>query len=225
MLGRKLALAAAAVAVACAAVAVPAYASWVFTGANVQGYYGTEVDLTPQVTTQTVPGDKYDVQILNRGVWETYGEGLAVEETDTVVPQSITIDQGLAYPAYLRTVFKPKSTGNATESISPTTTIDLLRYEVTRVALGGTSSMRAGRTASYGARVVPLCGPGRLRYEVRNARTGAVVKSGTVSASDLGVASLKVKVSKRGTYRVNMRWLGNSFGATSAWATKVLVVR
>jgi hypothetical protein len=66
MLGRKLALAAAAVAVACAAVAVPAYASWVFTGANVQGYYGTEVDLTPQVTTQTVPGDKYDVQIRTR---------------------------------------------------------------------------------------------------------------------------------------------------------------
>jgi hypothetical protein len=225
MLGRKLALVAAAVAVACAAVAVPAYASWVFTGANVQGYYGTAVDLTPQVTTQTVPGDKYDVQMLNKGVWETYGEGLAVEETDTVGVQTVPIDENLAYPAYFRIVFKPKSSGGTTESISPTTTIEALRFEEVRVSLVGTSSMKAGRTASIGARVVPLCGPGKAQYVVKNVRTGRTVKSGTANVSDLGATLLKLKLNSRGTYRVQMRWMGNRFGVTSSWTARLLTVR
>lgn len=225
MLRRKLALVAAAVAVACAAIAVPAYASWVFTGATVQGYYGTEVDLTPQVTTQTVPGDSYVVQLLTKGVWETYGEGLAVEETDTVGVQTVTVDQNLTYPAHFRLVFKPKSSGGATESISPTTTIEALHFDAVHVSLAGTSAMKAGRTASISARVLPLCGPGKAQYVVKNVRTGRTVKSGTANVSDLGTASLKLKLNSRGTYRVQMRWVGNRFGGTSPWTARLLTVR
>ena len=222
---RKLALVAVAIAVICAAFAVPAYASWVFTTANVQGMYGTDIDLTPEVTTQTVPGDKFDVQLLTKGAWETYGEGLQVEETDTVGAQTITIDQNLTYPARFRIVSKPKSTGNATESISPTITMSAIRYDVVRLALAGTKSMRAGATASTGAQVLPLCGPGKIQYVVKNTRTGRTLKSGSLTASEMGVALLRVKLKTRGAYRVQMRWVGNRFGATSPWAARTVIVR
>ena len=76
----KWALVAATVAMLCAT-AVPAYAAWVFTTADVQGVYGTEVDLRPAVTTSTVPS-QFDVQLYNKvtETWETFGEGLAVAD-------------------------------------------------------------------------------------------------------------------------------------------------
>jgi hypothetical protein len=166
-------------------------------------------------------------------VWETYGEGLAVEETDTVGVQTVTIDENLSYPAQFRIVFKPvvidpvtgKASNPATESISPTTTLDALRFESVRVALVGTSSMKAGSIAKIGARALPLCGPGRAQYVVKNLRTGKTVKSGTVVVSDLGASLLRLKLNSRGVYRVQMRWVGNRFGATSPWAARLLVVR
>ncbi len=148
-----------------------------------------------------------------------------MRSADTIVPQSITIDESLSYPALFRTVFKPASSSGATDSISATTTVDALRHDYTHTSLTGPSSVRAGRVLALNARVLPICGPVKLQYRVWKLSTGRIVKANSVGLTEDSTGVLRLTLKSRGVYRIQARFAGNRFGATSPWASKTVVVR
>jgi hypothetical protein len=229
MLGKSRAIIVGAVAlVVAAALAVPAFGEVMctLTATPNTGTYGTDVVLQPAVTTQTVPGDQFSIQVydLTSAAWVKYGEGLTVEDTATVDPQSILIDDSVSYPAIFRTVFLPKSSKNTTAAVSDPIVVAMRRNLKTAVVISAPKTMSRNKAYTVGATVKPDSGAGKVAVRIKNPK-GRVVKSLTLTTDELGYVETTFKASSAGRYRIEMKWLGNQFGVPSATASAVVTVR
>jgi hypothetical protein len=230
MIGRKRAAALAIAAVAAVAVAVSAGLALADVTCTLSAmpsaaHYGQDVVLQPTVTTSTVPGDQFTIQNLVAGEWVTYGEGLAVEDTDTIVPQDIVVDGSITYPATFRTVFKPKSSANTTAAISDPVTVSLVRNTGVRVRISAPKSMKRNRVYAVSAAVTPVSGEGNLDVKVFKTGRAAALRSYTVMTNEFGEATTKLALKDAGNYRIQMKWRGNVFGASSVAALANVTVR
>lgn len=185
--------------------------------------FGETVDLQPSVdATQVVPGDKFNVQILSNGDWVNYGEGVQVEDTDTIQPQSIVMDDSIAFPAQFRVAFQPKASKNATESVSDPVTVSVIRNTRTSVSIGAPRRVvRKGSRFSF--TVSPDCGASLVRIRVLDKR-GKAVQTTTILTDEYGYGTRVLTFPKTGTYRVQAQFLGSQFGKASGVAAKTVSV-
>jgi hypothetical protein len=186
--------------------------------------FGETVDLQPSVdATQVVPGDKFNVQILQSGDWVNYGEGVQVEDTDTIQPQSIVMDDSIQFPAQFRVAFQPKASKNATESISDPVTVSAIRNTRTKVTVGAPRTvLRKGSRFSF--TVSPDSGASLVRIRVLDKR-GKLVKTTTILTDEYGYGTRTLTFPKAGTYHVQAQFLGNQFGKASTTAVKTVSAR
>jgi hypothetical protein len=200
------------------------------TASGTGGHYGDEISLLPSVATSTVnTGNYFEFQTLTDGEWVKWGEGITIEETGapaaTIDPLSVFIDESLVYPVQIRTVFRLKASDTATEGISDPITLSMYRWRSTKLAVTAPKSMRLNKRAMFYADVTPNCGPGLVVVSVKQVRTGKVVKKVYLTADEEGGVSTSLRFSKRGAYRVEMRWLGSQFGPGSKSVVKSFTVR
>jgi hypothetical protein len=214
-----------AVGLAIGAAALPAIATTPVTlqASPTAARFGETVDLQPSVTaTQVVPGDKFNVQIFENGDWVSYGEGVQVEDTDTIQPQSIVMDDSIKFPAQFRVAFQPKSSKNATESISETVVVSVIRNTRTKVAVSVPRKI-AHSGARFGFTVTPDSGIGPVR--IRVFRSGKLIKTTTMLTDEYGYTARVLSFPKAGTYRIEAQWLGNQFSKASTTSVKTVSVR
>ncbi len=190
------------------------------------GTYGTDVVLQPSVTTQTVPGDKFDIQQYDLGTqtWEKYGEGLTVEDTGTIDPLYILVDESLAYPAIFRSVFLPKFSGNTTAAVSDPVVVMMRQHARTAVTISAPKVAARNKTFAVSCTVRPDSGVGKVFMRVRSPQ-GKVIRSARLTTDEFGYATTTFRATKPGRYTIEMQWLGNRFGVASAVAAKSVQVR
>lgn len=226
--------------------AVPALADPVavnLTVSKAKATYGQEFTITPAVTgTQTVPGDAFVLQAWSstESTWALFGEGDMVEETDTISPQYMSVDEsflpwfvgGRWTPTMFRVIYKPASRGKDASGTAlpkpPTVTSNtssLTIAKVNRVKIKNSipKSTKRGRNCTLTAHTLPNVGVGTMRFTITRAGYRPVVRN--VKTDDSGYASATYKFSKRGKYKVTARWLGNRFGASSTAVTSKITVR
>jgi hypothetical protein len=229
-----------------ALMAVPAFAGTVTVNLAVSpttAAYAHEVVIAPSIIgTETLPGDAITLETWDsvESTWTLFGEGLKVEDTGTVVPQYIMVDEtflpwhiGNAWtPVVFRATYKPVSrakdaSGTAIASPSvksadagPSFTVK----KVSKVSLTTklAKTVKHGRVFNVQAQTTDV-GIGNVRITV--AKSGFKTKTIKVSTDDSGYANQGVKLTKKGRYKVSVVWLGNFFGAASKTVTKYISVR
>lgn len=231
--GRRVWLAAVSCAVVLVAAVAPAIAEGIEANLLVSpsaGYYGQNAILSPSVGQQVRPGDLFEFQVWSRAEqeWVKYQDSdQAVEETGVVQPLWHIYDNSLKYPAYFRTVFRTKASGLATIAVSPTERLEASQFSANtvRVSAPSRASVRTQFTASV--RVLQNVGEGTVRARVYRRVDGAWKRIATrdILTDDLGVATIKIRPSKRGLYLIRAQFLGNQFSVPSAVAAKVFVAR
>jgi hypothetical protein len=183
--------------------------------------YGSDLDLQPSVTAAlVVPGDKITLQIIQGGDWVTYGEGLQVEDTDTIVPQSIFVNEEVAWPATFRALWIPKSGGGSVVATSDAVTVSMARYTKTKVTIGAPKTVRA-RGASFAFTVSPVCAESLVKIWVVNSH-GKTVTSTKILTDEFGHGSRTIKFGKAGKYKVEAQFLGNVWGKASTVSVKTV---
>lgn len=195
--------------------------------------YGGEVVFTPSINATAFPGDKFDIQQqLSTGVWEKWGEGLAVEDTITpdaagnsvAEPLTILLDGSLTYPATLRAVYVPKSSKTASAASDPVT-LQMIRNARTAVLPTVPRGVRHGVAFWVGAQVTPMSGPGRVQVAVTKMSGGTYGRTQYITLDSEAQGRILVRVPTTGTYRVRMHFLGNAFGARSPIVDRMVVAR
>jgi len=178
-------------------------------------------------------------------VWKDFGEfeDIQLEDTSTVAPFSyrLGIDDWVilgdgstvhpAFPYQIRCEYKPNVAGldasgtpkagasTSPASFSETETVTLIKNLRTKVTIGAGTVRRAGTKLSF--RVSPVSGVGTVRVTVKKA--GSKTLTYDLKTSENGYVSKTLKLgTKNGTYKVNAKFLGNTFGAASATAVKTL---
>jgi hypothetical protein len=227
--------------------AVPAFADTVAVDLKVSrtsATYGQEVAITPTITgTQTIPGDGIVLQSWSSvdSTWTAFGEGDKVEDTDTVSPQYITVDEtflpwflnGAWTPATFRAIYKPVSRGKdssgtalpAPPSVtSNTAALSIVKLKTTKTKNLAPKTTRRSKKCTLSAHASPSAGLGIMRFTItRHGYRTIVLKAQT---EDSGYATATYKFKKRGTYKVTARWLGSSFGAaTKSGVSRKITVR
>lgn len=207
------------------------------------GHYGDEIVLTPSVTGRiTLPAsidnsmtpDVFTVYSWSLDSedstwkWIQFGEQLRVEDTATIDPMSIFVNEELVpYPAKLCLTYTWTDANKVatTEATSNVITLNAYRFKSTRLVLSGARSIRRNRNATVYGTVMPNCGVGNV--SVRVYKGGKIVYRETVQTDDAGEAAFMHRFAKRGVYRIKMRWTGNSFGPANKnqWVSRTLVVR
>lgn len=236
-----------------ALMAVPALADPVTVNlavSPVAASYGHDVVITPSIVgTVTIPGDGITLEAWDsvESTWTLFGEGLKVEETGTVNPQYISVDETFLpwhtaagwTPIMFRATFKPVSRG-AGPSVDASgkpipwaapakvVSTDTPSFTITKLSKVGLTtkvakSVKHGRVFNVEAQTTTDAGIGNVRITV--AKSGFKAKSIKVSTDDSGYAIQGVKLTKKGRYKVSVVWLGNFFGAASKTVTKYIVVR
>ena len=184
-------------------------------------HYGNELDLQPSVTaTPVVPGDKVTLQIIQGGDWVTYGEGITVEDTNTIVPQSIFVNEEVAWPATFRALWIPKSGVGSVVATSAQVTVTMARNTHTKVAIGAPKTVRA-KGASFAFTVSPICAESLVKIWVVNSH-GKTVTSTKILTDEFGHGSRTLKFGKAGRFTVLAQFLGNVWGRSSPVTAKAV---
>ena len=232
--------------------AVPAFADTVTVNlavSPVTAFYAHDVVITPTIAgTQTIPGDGITLETWSSvdATWTLFGEGLKVEDTDTVNPQYVSVDEtflpwfvsGVWQPTQFRATFKPISRGAGPSVdasgkpipwaappavVSNTAAMTVAKIKTVKVKTGYPKSVRHGKTYTFSAHTSPDVGIGTLRFTI--ARHGYRTVTVNATTDESGYASAKLKFAKKGTYKITARWLGNAFGAASKAVTSNITVR
>jgi hypothetical protein len=228
--------------------AAPAFANTVSVNLAISkttAVYGQEVAITPTILgTQTIPGDGITLETWDSvgATWTAFGEGLKVEDTDTVSPQYLSVDEtflpwfigGKWTPTVFRATFKPVSRGTDTSgtalpappSVTSAGTVQMTVGAIKTVKTKNTSpkSAKRGKKVTLSAYAAPSAGLGMMRFTI----SGKGMRTRTVKAEteDDGLATVSFKFAKKGTYKITARWLGSRFGAASkSSASKNITIR
>jgi hypothetical protein len=204
--------------------------------------YDHDVVITPTIVgTETIPGDAITLETWSSvdATWTLFGEGLKVEDTGTVCPQYISIDDtflpwylhGTWTPTNFRATFKPISRGKDASGtawpaspsvVSNTAALTVIKTRTVRVKTSYPKSIKHGKKYTFRAHTSPNVGVGTIRFTIT--RHGYRTVTVNARADDSGSAAAVLKFAKKGTYKVTARWLGNAFGAASkAVSTNVKV--
>jgi hypothetical protein len=194
--------------------------------------YAHDVVVTPSITgTDTLPGDAITLQTWSSidSTWTQFGEGDKVEETGTVSPQYISVDEtflpwfvgGAWTPVPFRAIYKPVSrakdaSGTAIASdpvTSNTDTMTVSKVASVKTKISVPKSAKRGKKCTFSAYTSPNVGIGTVRFTI--ARAGFHTVSRSIKTNDSGYAATTFKFAKRGTYKISARWLGNAFGAAT----------
>jgi len=236
-----------------ATMAVPAFADTVTVNlaiTPVTATYAHDVIIAPSVVgTTTIPGDAITLETWSSvdSTWTLFGEGLKVEETGTVNPQYVSVDEtflpwhtAAGWTATMfRATFKPVSRGAgpsvdasgkpipwpAPPSVKSTDTPSFTVKKVSKVGLVTklAKTVKHGRLFNVEAQTTTDVGIGNVRITV--AKSGFKTRVIKVSTDDSGYVLQGLKLSKKGRYKVSVVWLGNFFGAGSKTVTKYISVR
>lgn len=223
---------------ATSAFAAPAYS--VSLGiSRVTGAYGQEFVITPTLNgTETVVGDTYTLQALQPdGVsWANFGEGLKVDETGTVVPQFVSVDEtflpwynGIWQPTQFKVIYKtPRSVeGSPSAQIAyagdNVVSFSVKSYGKVKWIPSIPKTVKRNRMFAIAGFTGPNAGIGRVAITI--SRSGFKTLSYKVLSDDSGYVSLNKKLGKRGKFTIRMRWLGNAFGPASGTTTSHVTVR
>jgi len=230
-----------------ATMAVPAFADTVTVNlavTPVTATYAHDVIITPSVMgTTTIPGDAITLETWSSvdSTWTLFGEGLKVEDTGTVVPQYVSVDETFLpwhtaagwTPTIFRATFKPVSRGKdasgtalpAPASVQSTNAPSFTVKKVSKVGLVTklAKTVKHGRVFNVEAQTTTDVGIGNVRITV--AKSGFKTQVIKVPTDDSGYVLKGLKLSKKGRYKVSVVWLGNFFGAGSKTVTKYISVR
>lgn len=216
------------------ALAVPAFASGMVTQLNAyvdSGYYGQDCVLhaTSESSVTPTPGDKVELQVYTKGVgWEKFGEEQLVEETGTVDPFYIQINESLPSPAKFRAIYYDKQ-GSLVETGTPSDYISLYarKFACNRTIVGVPTYGNVGKSFTAIIRMAQNPGPGKVGVRVYHKRNGSwvLVKSTVVSSDDMGTASFKYRPAAKGAYRVRAVFGGNRFSVAGYPGVDDVVVR
>jgi hypothetical protein len=196
--------------------------------------YGQEVVMTPSINATAYPGDKFEIQAKNTdGVWEKWGEGLAVEDTMTpgangmtvAEPLTVLLDSSLRYPAQLRTIYLPKSSKTASATSDPTT-LSMVRNTRTAVVMDISKIVKKGAKVDLNGQVDPISGVGRVHVTVQKLGGGKkYIHKYKLMTDEDGVIYASTRLPYAGRYKVQMKFMGNAFGVPSPVATTYVTVR
>ena len=230
---------------ATAAFAVPGYTVNLTPSTKAGLHYGDEFTLQPSVVgTDTLAFSTVVIEKSWDGVnWNTDGlEGLKTDgdtgTVDPIDPMYFVVDESLLPPTYavgpnitvfFRAIFKPSgmngkplTTDGSQDQTSTPTSITLVRN--TRVKASVSTPRYASRKRSFwvSSSTSPDSGIGQMRVTITKK---GFRKSYLLWTTEAGTADLRVKL-KKGTYKVQSRWVGNVFGKTSPLSkTKTVTVR
>jgi hypothetical protein len=205
--------------------------------------YGQEFTLQPSVVgTNTLAFSVVALEKSWDGVnWTTDGfEGLKTDgdtgTVDPIDPQYMIVDDtllptgfsaSLPTTVYFRAIFKPSNALGALlpaseNQTSAPTAVTFFRN--TKVTASVSAPRYASRKRSFviSAGMSRNSGFGLMRVTISKK---GYSRSYLVSTDEVGTGDFRVKLSK-GTYKVQSRWLGNVWGARSAWSkVKKVTVR
>jgi hypothetical protein len=205
--------------------------------------YGNEFTLQPSVVgTSTLAFSTVTIEKSWDGEnWNTDGlEGLKTDgdtgTVDPIDPMYFVVDESLLPPTYaigapikvyFRAIYKPvdaaaKALPASENQTSAPTAVYLVRN--TKVKANVTVPRRVSRKRAFwiSSSTSPDSGLGQMRVTIWKK---GFKKSYTVETTEAGTADLRVKL-KKGTYKVQSRWLGNVFGKSSPLSkTKTVTVR
>lgn len=204
--------------------------------------YAHDVVITPSIVgTVTIPGDGITLQTWSsaESTWTAFGEGLKVEDTGTVCPQWVSVDEtflpwfysGAWHPALFRAIFKPVSRGADTSGTawpappsvtSNTASLSIVKVKTVKTKISFPKRVKHGHKGAFYAYTSPSVGIGTMRYTITRKGSRTVTVNATTDDAE-GSTVAMLKFSKKGTYKVSARWLGNPFGAASSKAVSANV--
>lgn len=192
------------------------------------GYYGEDCSLTSSIEATVLPGDQVEYQQYSstKG-WEKFGENQSVEETGVLDPAWVRFDESFAYPAKLRAIYRAKASGLATDSISPSVTLNRLKYPASKASISVNRYVNADKSAQVSVRVMPNPGPGKVTVKMyrKAGQRWVYVKTRTVSLNEIGMGSYTITPSYEATYKLVARFAGNTFSVPSATRTAFTTAR
>jgi hypothetical protein len=206
-------------------------------------HYGDEFTLQPSVVgTATLAFSTVTIEKSWDGVnWNTDGlEGLKTDgdtgTVDPIDPMYFVVDESLLPPTYavgpniavyFRAIYKPvdaaaKALPASENQTSAPTAVTLVRNARVKASVSAPRYASRKRYFWVSSTTSPDSGIGVMRVTIWKK---GFKKSYLVWTSEAGTADLRVKL-KKGTYKVQTRWLGNVFGKTSPASTaKKVTVR
>ena len=205
--------------------------------------YGDDFVIQPSVEgTQVVPGDTVTLEALGvDGIWSTYGEGMKVEDTGTIDPQTANVDgsflpwftsswQPIKFRAtYKSNRFKTIETPEASSTPIPFSSVEqpsmqIMRFGRPVLSRKVPAKVTHDKRFTVTAQTVPWVGEGTLRVRILKSN-GRLYSQFTTTTDDSGYGSLRAKVARIGTYKVEVTWLGNAFAPMSKPYTSTLRVQ
>ena len=137
--------------------------------------YDHDVLITPTIIgTETIPGDAITLETWSSvdATWTLFGEGLKVEDTGTVCPQYVSIDEtflpwyigGAWTPTNFRATFKPVSRGKDASGtawpappavVSNTATLTVSKIRTVRVKTSYPKTVKHGKKYTFSAHTQP----------------------------------------------------------------------
>jgi hypothetical protein len=215
--------------------AVPAFANTVTVNLTVSplgATYAHDVLVTPSITgTETLPGDAINLEAWDsaESTWTPFGEGLKVEETGTVSPQFVSVDETFLpwyyanawHPVHFRATYAPVSrakdeSGTAIASpkvMSNEAALTVFKIKSIAIKTSFPKSPKHGYYYTFAADTKTVAGVGTMRYTVYRHGYRTVVVNAT--SADYGHAAAAIKFAKKGTYKVTAQWMGNAFSPKS----------
>lgn len=203
------------------------------------GTYGQEFDLTPSTpATDPIVGDTYTLQALQPDgiTWANFGEGLKVDETGTVIPQSLSVDESFLpwywgktwHPIQFKVVYKTARSKDASGVVISNVSTENVSFTVQRASkvnlvASVPSKVKHGKAFTIAGWTAPNVGRGITTITV--VRPNGASRTYRIAADDSGYAALRANLKSVGDYKVKLHWLGNAFGPGSKTVTKVVKVR
>jgi hypothetical protein len=206
-------------------------------------HYGDEFTLQPSVVgTQTLAFSTVTIEKSWDGVnWNTDGlEGLKTDgdtgTVDPIDPMYFIVDESLLpptyavgpnIPVYFRAIYKPvnalaQALPASENQTSAPTAVTLIRNARVKAVVSTQRYASRKRWFRVSSSTSPDSGIGLMRVTIWKK---GFKKSYLAWTTEAGTADLKVKL-KKGTYKVQTRWLGNVFGNKSpASKAKTVTVR
>ena len=205
--------------------------------------YGDDFYIQPSIEgTQVVPGDTVtlEAQALD-GTWSTFGEGLKVEDTGTVDPQSVNVDdtflpwfnsawQPVKFRAtYKSSRFKTVATPSASSTVIPFASVEQPTEQIVRMGRPNLSrtvptKVTHKKRFTIAAQTAPWSGGAALLVRIIKPN-GKTYNTLAVTTDETGYGALSTKIGSKGKYRVQITWLGNAFAAPSKTFTSTITVK
>ena len=204
------------------------------------GYYGQEIDLQPtSMTSIELPKDVFTFQAYVKDSdglmkWLPFRdfESITLEDTNTVDPfgyrlgidDTVSLTDGTAitpaFPYLIRAEYLPggletavAGTTTPTPSYSETESVNVFKRGSEKLAFAKSGAVkRAGTTFVF--QVSANAGVGTIKVTISKSGSKTLTYNVATDANGAATATLKLGT-KRGTYKVSARFLGNGFGAAS----------